>query len=77
MVACAGGAVPETVPEDAGLLVRPGDKEALREALASLLEDSDLRARLRAGARRARHTLPTWQQAAEQFCFALRDAAAT
>ena len=43
-VATAHGGPPEYLGE-AGLLVPPGDVEALREALRRLLDDDDLRAR--------------------------------
>ena len=65
------GAVPDTVPEEAGLLVEPGDAPALREVLSRFLEDGNLRAALGAGARRARRTLPTWADAAARFDAAL------
>ena len=60
LVSTRAGAVPETVPSDAGLLVPPGDSEALRDALARVLDDAALRARLAKGARRARARLPDW-----------------
>jgi glycosyltransferase involved in cell wall biosynthesis len=61
------GAIPDTVPADAGLLVPPDDPAALRDALAALLDDAGLRARLAAGARRARAALPSWQDSAARF----------
>lgn len=64
------GAVPDTVPDDAGLLVPPGNVAALRDALARVIDDAALRARLAAGARRARERLPTWEEA----CARLEDA---
>ena len=60
IVSTRAGAVPETVPSDAGLLVPPGDAAALRDALARVLDDAALRARLAKGARRARARLPDW-----------------
>jgi glycosyltransferase involved in cell wall biosynthesis len=60
VLGCRAGAVPETVPADAGLLVEPGSVPALSEALERLLSDAALRRRLRAGARRARSALPDW-----------------
>jgi glycosyltransferase involved in cell wall biosynthesis len=63
VVSTRAGAVPETVPSDAGLLVPPGDPAALRDALARVLDDAALRARLAAGARRARARLPDWDAA--------------
>ena len=71
VVSTTAGAIAETVPRDAGILVPPGDALALRTALASLLDDRDRRARLAAGARAARATLPTWPQAVSRFAAAL------
>ena len=76
IVATAGGAVAQTVPAAAGLLVPPGDVAALRAALARLIDDSAVRARLREGARRARQGLSTWQEAGDRFAAAVRGAAA-
>jgi glycosyltransferase involved in cell wall biosynthesis len=60
-----GGAIPDTVPSDAGLLVAPGDVPALAKALRGIIGDSDLRQRLKDGARAAAPQLPTWRQSAE------------
>jgi glycosyltransferase involved in cell wall biosynthesis len=62
IVSTQAGAVPDTVPPDAGLLVPPGDPVPLRRALAQFLDEPDLRASLAAGARNARERLPTWAQ---------------
>lgn len=67
------GAIPETVPDDAGLLVAPGSTAALAEALARLLDDAGLRARLAAGARRARRGLPDWPSQARRLAGLLAD----
>jgi glycosyltransferase involved in cell wall biosynthesis len=56
------GAIPETVPATAGLLVPPGDTAALREALRRAIADPPLRARLAAGALRAAAALPGWSE---------------
>jgi glycosyltransferase involved in cell wall biosynthesis len=64
IVAASGGAVADTVPPDAGLLVPPGDAAALGEALRRVLTDPGLRARLRAGALAARERLPRWEDTA-------------
>ena len=74
IVAAAGGAVAQTVPATAGLLVPPGDSLALRAALARLIDDNELRTGLCEGARRARHTLPTWQGASGRFAAAILQA---
>lgn len=71
IVSTRAGAVPETVPADAGLLVPPGDPAALRNALARVLHDAPLRARLAEGARRARPRLPTWDAACARLAAVL------
>jgi glycosyltransferase involved in cell wall biosynthesis len=71
VIATDAGAVPDTVPQDAGLLVPRDDPEALRAALARWQDDAALRARLAAGARRARTALPTWDDAVRRLAAAL------
>jgi glycosyltransferase involved in cell wall biosynthesis len=71
VVSTTAGAIVDTVPGDAGLLVPPGDALALGAALASLLDQPALRDRLAAGARAARATLPTWPQSVARFGAAL------
>ena len=61
------GAIPDTVPADAGLLVASGDVPALAEALRRVIGDAGLRRRLANGARAAAPQLPTWRQSAEIF----------
>ena len=65
------GAIPETVPPDAGLLVAPGDVPALAKALRRVIGDADLRRRLAGAARAAAPQLPTWRHSAEIFARAL------
>jgi len=60
VVAARVGAVPDVVPETAGLLVAPDDTEALTEALFNILTSDPLRRRLQAGARNVAATLPSW-----------------
>jgi glycosyltransferase involved in cell wall biosynthesis len=57
-----------------GLLVEPGDLAGLASALRRLAEDGDLRRRLGAAARRRAATFPTWEQTAERFFAAIREA---
>ena len=72
ILSTTAGAIPDTVPTDAGLLTPPGDVAALTEALARVLNEPELRQKLAAGARAARHTLPDWPQACTRFAAALQ-----
>lgn len=60
IISCATGAVPDTVPPDAGHLVAPDDPEAFAGALNTLLADPSHRATLATAAQKAGHRLPTW-----------------
>lgn len=71
VVSTTTGAIPDLVGADAGLLVPTGNAEALAGALARVLGDADLRARLAGGARRARGRLPSWEQAFGKMAAAL------
>jgi glycosyltransferase involved in cell wall biosynthesis len=64
IVSCRAGAVPDTVPEEAGLLVPPDDPAAFAAALGAMLSDDVLRARLAQGAATAGAALPTWADTA-------------
>jgi len=75
VVSSTAGAIVDTVPPAAGLLVPPGDVLALRRALARVLDEPALRAGLAAGARAARRQLPRWPHAVERFASVLRAAA--
>ncbi|MDX1605987.1 MAG: glycosyltransferase family 4 protein [Candidatus Competibacterales bacterium] len=67
VVATTGGAIPDTVPPDAGFLVPPGDPHALAMVLRRVLTDPGLRQQLQAGARAARAALPDWPAAAARM----------
>jgi len=71
VISTTAGAIPETVPASASVLVPPGDARALTKALASVIDDPARRATLAAAARAARASLPTWADAAEKFAAAL------
>ena len=75
VVATDAGAIPDTVPADAGLLVPPGDPDALAGALRRVLTEAGLRQRLAEGARAARRALPTWDDAVAAFAAELDRAA--
>jgi glycosyltransferase involved in cell wall biosynthesis len=65
------GAITDTVPPEAGLLVDAGDIPALAHALRRVIGDAGLRRRLVGAARAAASRLPTWRQSAEIFARAL------
>jgi len=67
IVATTGGAIPDTVPAQAGRLVAPGDRPALVSALAELIGDDDLRARMSLAARSAAQALPDWRAASTRW----------
>jgi glycosyltransferase involved in cell wall biosynthesis len=71
VVGSNAGAIPDTVPQDAGLLVRPGDISAFARALRNVIGDNDLRQRLAEAARAAAPHFPTWRDSAETFARAL------
>jgi glycosyltransferase involved in cell wall biosynthesis len=64
IVSCRTGAVPDTVPAEAGRLVAPDDEIALAEALAELLTDDETRARVTEAAVAAGRALPGWDDTA-------------
>jgi glycosyltransferase involved in cell wall biosynthesis len=65
------GAIPDTVPPEAGLLVDAGDIPALALALRRVIGNADLRQRMACAARAAAPLLPTWWQSADIFARAL------
>jgi glycosyltransferase involved in cell wall biosynthesis len=71
VVSTTTGAIPALVGTEAGLLVAPGDVHGLAAALSRVVGDANLRARLAAGARVIRTSLPSWDQAADKFSVAL------
>jgi glycosyltransferase involved in cell wall biosynthesis len=71
LVGTTAGAIPETVPANAGLLAAPEDIGAFSAAVRRLIEDSAERHRLAASARAAAAMLPTWEQSAEAFSRAI------
>lgn len=71
VIASGGGAVGDTVPDSAGLVVAPGDTAALTGALRALIADPGLRAAKAAGAFAAGQALPVWPTAAARFAAAV------
>jgi glycosyltransferase involved in cell wall biosynthesis len=64
VVATHAGAVPDTLPCGAGILVQPNDSAALAAALRSMIGNDEERRRFAAYARAAAARLPTWPQSA-------------
>jgi glycosyltransferase involved in cell wall biosynthesis len=76
IVAAKAGAVPATVPADAGILVPPEDAPAVRDALAALLTDAKLRQTLSDAAWTHAQTLPRWTDTARIIADVLKEVAA-
>ncbi len=67
VIATTGGAIPETVPSTAGILVEPGDVAQFAQALRQIMTNATLRAGLSAGAIKAAQAQPDWAQSTENF----------
>lgn len=72
VVGTKAGAIVETVPEGAGILVPPGNIASLAAALRTMIADAALRARASAAARRGAGDLPSWDAAGRAFLDVLR-----
>ena len=66
VIAARAGAVPDLVPDTAGLLVAPDNPMALADAIHRLLTTNGLRQQLQKGARACAVELPTWRDSAEK-----------
>ena len=75
IVGTTAGAIPDTVPPNAGILVEPNDVKALSRTLRMLMENRKEREWLAAGAREAGQILPTWPDSARLFAAAIEAAA--
>ena len=85
VISTTAGAIPHTVPRDAGILVPAGDAEALADAIASVVEGQSAettrtqsstaarRESLAAAARRFAVSLPDWERQAHAFATALAE----
>jgi len=71
VIGTTGGAIPETVPKDAGVLVPPDDAAALAAALREVITNGKTRDSLAAAARASAAKLPTWQDSAKLFAKAI------
>jgi glycosyltransferase involved in cell wall biosynthesis len=75
VVGTRAGAIPDTVPAAAGVLVPPENVDALAVVLRRLIESPSERTRLAAGARAAAAAFPSWQDSAKLFARALEQVA--
>ena len=71
VVGTRAGAIPDTVPPNAGILVAPDDVPAFAVALSRLIANADERKRFAAAARVAAGDLPTWRDSAKIVARAL------
>jgi len=71
VVGTTAGAIPDTVPEGAGVLVPPDDVESLVAVLRGLIENPQQRQRLAQGAAALAARLPSWQMQAALFATVL------
>ena len=67
IITTRAGAIPETVPAQAGLLVPPGDPAALARALRRVIAEPALAARLAMGSRATGALLSDWLQATKAW----------
>ena len=65
------GAMPQTVPEGAGILVPPGDVSSLSDALLTFMSNKQQRHQLQKAAVQARQHLRSWQHAVDEFALVL------
>lgn len=65
IVSCRAGAVPDTVPEDAAILVAPDDIAGFSDALRSVLAEPGTHARMATAAETHGASLPSWSDTAK------------
>jgi glycosyltransferase involved in cell wall biosynthesis len=75
VVGTRAGAIPETVPAGAGVLVEPDDAPALAAALRIMIANADARETYAAAARAAAKQLPRWDATAGIFLKVLKSVA--
>lgn len=73
VIGTTAGAIPEAVPDGAGILVAPDEADALSAALAQLLDDRAAYGRLAAGAVGAAAGLRRWSDTACEFAAAVTE----
>jgi glycosyltransferase involved in cell wall biosynthesis len=75
VIGTRAGAIPETVPPGAGVLVEPDDTTALAAALRTMIADARAREAYAAAARAAATNLPRWDATARTFLAVLESVA--
>lgn len=65
IIGTSGGAIPDTVPKDCGILIEPGNVDALTKALRFLITDNAGRKKYAMAARRYARQLPSWTNTAQ------------
>ena len=73
IISTRAGAIPETVPNEAGELINPGGVPALTSSLRCLIQGPAAREAAGAAARRAAACLPSWAQSGDDFIAAVDD----
>jgi len=71
VIGTTAGAIPDTVPPNAGVLIEPNDVKALTRTLRMLIENPKERQWLASGAREAGAGLPTWEESAKLLAGAI------
>ena len=70
IISTNGGAIPDTVPPDTGVLVPPGNEDALSGAIRTFIDGTNgatMRTRCAEAARRYASTMQTWESAVSQM----------
>lgn len=67
VIGTTAGAIPDTVPEACGVLVQPGNTDALKQALQTMIEDQEVRETHRRAAIEHAPDFPTWESSALEF----------
>jgi glycosyltransferase involved in cell wall biosynthesis len=71
VIGTTAGAIPDTVPPNAGVLIEPNDVKALTRTLRMMIENPKERQWLASGAREAGAALPTWEDSAKRLAGAI------
>ena len=70
IISTNGGAIPDTVPPDTGVLVPPGNEDALSDAIRTFIDGTNgatIRTQYAEAARRYASTMQTWESAVSQM----------